>query len=103
VPVPVPRLACRCSRVCSCPFLFPPACSRLSTRAWTPVPVCGSLLHYFANLAPRIQLHAHLSGSISRHCLHRIWATRAAADHAFTLQDPLHAIPADKVDYDLDT
>jgi adenosine deaminase len=48
-------------------------------------------------------LHAHLSGSISRHCLHRIWATRAAADHAFTLQDPLHAIPADKVDYDLDT
>jgi hypothetical protein len=97
-------VACRCSRVCSFPFLFPPVRSCLLPPLHPRLdPFSATCYLLLANLAPWIQLHAHLSGSISRHCLHRIWAHRSAADHDFTLQDPLHAIPQDKVDYDLDT
>jgi hypothetical protein len=46
-----------------------------------------------------IQLHAHLSGSISRACLHDIWLQKRPKD----LADPLVAIPLGKVDYDLTT
>jgi hypothetical protein len=49
------------------------------------------------------QLHAHLTGSISRQCLHDVWADKRAADHALHLEDPLIAIPPGKVDYDIKT
>lgn len=47
------------------------------------------------------QLHAHLTGSISVATLHEIWQQRRADDAAFSLEDPLTALPADKVDYDV--
>lgn len=57
----------------------------------------------YLGLTVRRQLHAHLSGSIDRDCLHEIWARRKQADDRFDLQDPLDAIPPGKVDYDLNT
>ncbi|KAF2997115.1 hypothetical protein E8E13_004287 [Curvularia kusanoi] len=57
----------------------------------------------FAHRLPKIELHAHLTGSISRACLHSIWETVKGRDAAFDVQDPLTAIPTDKVDYDLET
>jgi len=47
---------------------------------------------------PKVELHAHLSGSISRQTLHEIWKSKST-----TLQNPLTAIPVGKVDYDLKT
>ncbi|KAF2703523.1 Metallo-dependent hydrolase, partial [Pleomassaria siparia CBS 279.74] len=51
----------------------------------------------------RLQLHAHLTGSISRACLHDIWVTRKAQVPTLELKDPLIAIPQDKVDYNIKT
>lgn len=55
-----------------------------------------------ANTTPT-QLHAHLTGSISRDCLHAIWLTKHAQDGQVDLCDPLTALPAGKVDYDIET
>ncbi|RYP85762.1 hypothetical protein DL770_004993 [Monosporascus sp. CRB-9-2] len=49
---------------------------------------------------PKIELHAHLSGSISRQCLHEIWGRKKAAGQT-ELEDPLVVMPPDKHDYDL--
>ncbi|RYP15078.1 hypothetical protein DL766_009503 [Monosporascus sp. MC13-8B] len=49
---------------------------------------------------PKIELHAHLSGSISRQCLHEIWERKKAAGQT-ELEDPLVVMPPDKHDYDL--
>ncbi|KAF2825596.1 Metallo-dependent hydrolase [Ophiobolus disseminans] len=57
----------------------------------------------FTKGLPKIELHAHLTGSISRECLHDIWETRKARDPAIDLEDPLVAIPTGKVDYDIKT
>ncbi|KAI1809505.1 Metallo-dependent hydrolase [Poronia punctata] len=51
---------------------------------------------------PKIELHAHLSGSISRQCLHDIWAVKKAAGKT-DLEDPLVVMPPGKHDYDLKT
>ncbi|KAE9372334.1 Metallo-dependent hydrolase [Stipitochalara longipes BDJ] len=51
---------------------------------------------------PKIELHAHLSGSISRECLHNIWLQKKKQGET-TLGDPLIEMPAGKFDYDLDT
>ncbi|KAH6636347.1 hypothetical protein F5144DRAFT_176093 [Chaetomium tenue] len=51
---------------------------------------------------PKIELHAHLSGSISRQCLHEVWLTKKTAGET-DLQDPLIEMPPDKHDYDLKT
>ncbi|KAI1739833.1 Metallo-dependent hydrolase [Xylaria scruposa] len=51
---------------------------------------------------PKIELHAHLSGSISRQCLHEIWIEKKAANKT-DLEDPLVVMPLGKHDYDLDT
>ncbi|KAK9794244.1 putative Adenosine deaminase domain-containing protein [Seiridium cardinale] len=51
---------------------------------------------------PKIELHAHLSGSISRQCLHQIWLKRKATG-ATVLEDPLVVMPVGKHDYDLNT
>ncbi|KAK0646638.1 hypothetical protein B0T16DRAFT_166644 [Cercophora newfieldiana] len=49
---------------------------------------------------PKIELHAHLSGSISRECLHEIWFTKQTTT---TLQDPLLVMPPGKHDFNLTT
>ncbi|KAI0468258.1 Metallo-dependent hydrolase [Xylaria cf. heliscus] len=51
---------------------------------------------------PKIELHAHLSGSISRQCLHEIWNKKKAAGET-DLEDPLVVMPLGKHDYDLET
>ncbi|PVH89643.1 Metallo-dependent hydrolase [Cadophora sp. DSE1049] len=51
---------------------------------------------------PKVELHAHLSGSISRECLHEIWLQKQARRET-TLEDPLIEMPAGKFDYNLET
>ncbi|KAI1489209.1 hypothetical protein F5X96DRAFT_642033 [Biscogniauxia mediterranea] len=51
---------------------------------------------------PKIELHAHLSGSISRQCLHEIWKMKQAAGET-VLDDPLIVMPPGKHEYDLTT
>ncbi|KAI1451900.1 Metallo-dependent hydrolase [Annulohypoxylon moriforme] len=51
---------------------------------------------------PKIELHAHLSGSISRQCLHEIWEVKKAAGKT-NLEDPLLVMPPGRHDYDLKT
>lgn len=48
------------------------------------------------------QLHAHLSGSISRQCLHEVWLMKKEAGET-DLADPLVEMPEGKHDYDLKT
>jgi adenosine deaminase len=48
------------------------------------------------------QLHAHLSGSISRQCLHEVWLKKKEAGET-DLTDPLIEMPLGKHDYDLKT
>ncbi|KAF1943808.1 Metallo-dependent hydrolase [Clathrospora elynae] len=57
----------------------------------------------FTRRLPKIELHAHLTGSISRDCLHDIWKTKKVQDPELDLADPLVAIPHGKVDYDITT
>ncbi|EON69729.1 hypothetical protein W97_08991 [Coniosporium apollinis CBS 100218] len=63
----------------------------------------GSVNLQFAKRLPKIELHAHLSGSISRKCLHDVWLQKKSIDPDFDLEDPLLAIPPGKVDYNLTT
>ncbi|KAK3938347.1 hypothetical protein QBC46DRAFT_460289 [Diplogelasinospora grovesii] len=49
---------------------------------------------------PKIELHAHLSGSISRQCLHEVWLRKKEAGET-DLEDPLMVMPEGKHDYDL--
>ncbi|KAK3340871.1 hypothetical protein B0H65DRAFT_274076 [Neurospora tetraspora] len=51
---------------------------------------------------PKIELHAHLSGSISRQCLHEVWLKKKENGET-DLQDPLIKMPLGKHDYDLKT
>ncbi|KAF8425128.1 hypothetical protein EV426DRAFT_716280 [Tirmania nivea] len=66
-----------------------------------------SALHQFCKKLPKIELHAHLSGSITRECLHKIWMQKKkAADQVgskFDLEDPLIVIPSGRVNYDIVT
>ncbi|KAG9594270.1 Metallo-dependent hydrolase, partial [Aureobasidium melanogenum] len=47
----------------------------------------------FTQGIPKVELHAHLTGSISRQSLHKIWLRKKANDPSFDLEDPLTAIP----------
>ncbi|KAH6693720.1 adenosine deaminase [Plectosphaerella plurivora] len=51
---------------------------------------------------PKIELHAHLTGSISRQTLRTIWAPKHAGG-LLTLDDPALVMPEGKHDYDLKT
>ncbi|KAH6849916.1 hypothetical protein B0I37DRAFT_100267 [Chaetomium sp. MPI-CAGE-AT-0009] len=62
--------------------------------------VNSPVLNYVA--LPKIELHAHLSGSISRQCLHDVWLAKKAAGET-NLKDPLVEMPPEKHDYDLKT
>ncbi|KAJ5727931.1 Metallo-dependent hydrolase [Penicillium malachiteum] len=57
----------------------------------------------FTKALPKVELHAHLSGSISRQCLHEIWERKRAKDPCFPIEDPLVLMPPRKVDYTLQT
>jgi hypothetical protein len=48
----------------------------------------------FTKALPKVELHAHLTGSISRKCLHNIWLQKKSTDPSFALEDPLTAIPS---------
>jgi adenosine deaminase len=63
------------------------------------------LRHQYVSRLMIRQLHAHLSGSISRQCLHDIWLQKASNKDmdGHALQDPLIEMPEDKYDYDLET
>ena len=51
----------------------------------------------FTKDLPKIELHAHLTGSITPQCLHEIWHQRRSVDPKMELQDPLEAMSRDKV------
>ncbi|CAL5871742.1 uncharacterized protein PFLUO_LOCUS5995 [Penicillium psychrofluorescens] len=59
--------------------------------------------HEFTKAFPKIELHAHLSGSISRQCLQEIWQRKKDRDPAFLVEDPSIMMPPGKVDYTLET
>ncbi|CAD0092297.1 unnamed protein product [Aureobasidium vineae] len=48
----------------------------------------------FAKGLPKVELHAHLSGSISRKCLHNIWLRQKTKNPSFDLDDPSTAMPS---------
>ncbi|VUC34147.1 unnamed protein product [Clonostachys rosea] len=51
---------------------------------------------------PKIELHAHLTGSIRRSTLHEIWKRKKASNET-ELEDPLIVMPEGKHDFDLET
>ncbi|KAF4981945.1 hypothetical protein FZEAL_2339 [Fusarium zealandicum] len=51
---------------------------------------------------PKIELHAHFTGSISRRALHEIWLRKKATGET-DLEDPLVVMPEGKHDYNLET
>ncbi|EAW07506.1 putative adenosine deaminase [Aspergillus clavatus NRRL 1] len=57
----------------------------------------------FTKALPKVEVHAHLNGSISRQCLHEIWLKKKAQDPEFDVEDPLVVIPPGKVDCSLQT
>ncbi|PGH06328.1 adenosine deaminase [Helicocarpus griseus UAMH5409] len=57
----------------------------------------------FTRALPKIELHAHLTGSISRQCLREIWLQKKAQDPTFDVTDPYIAMPPGKVDFTLKT
>ncbi|KAF2646128.1 Metallo-dependent hydrolase [Massarina eburnea CBS 473.64] len=54
----------------------------------------------FTRRLPKIELHAHLTGSISRTCLHEIWKAKKAREPELGLEDPLTAI---SLEHDINT
>ncbi|KAF3910906.1 hypothetical protein ABW20_dc0108609 [Dactylellina cionopaga] len=57
----------------------------------------------FCKRLPKLELHAHLTGSIRRETLGEIWQRRKEQDPDFHLEDPLVHIPPGKRDFDLKT
>ncbi|KAL9024202.1 MAG: hypothetical protein Q9196_006691 [Gyalolechia fulgens] len=48
-------------------------------------------------------MHAHLTGSITRECLHEIWLERRKEEPDLALEDPLMALPSGATNYDVNT
>ncbi|KAI9729385.1 MAG: hypothetical protein M1834_006909 [Cirrosporium novae-zelandiae] len=46
-------------------------------------------LRQFCLSIPKIELHAHLTGSISYECFHKVWAARKETEPDLELEDPL--------------
>ncbi|KAL9126109.1 MAG: hypothetical protein Q9175_007969 [Cornicularia normoerica] len=51
----------------------------------------------FTKKLPKVELHAHLTGSITPRSLHEIWTQRRSEDPDMTLEDPLVAMSRDRV------
>lgn len=47
----------------------------------------------FTKALPKTELHAHLTGSISKATLHKIWQSKDSLDSTLALEDPLTALP----------
>ncbi|EED21554.1 adenosine deaminase, putative [Talaromyces stipitatus ATCC 10500] len=62
----------------------------------------SSVSEDFTKCLPKIELHAHLSGSITRQCLHEIWLCKKAQDPSFAVEDPWVLMPPGKINYGLD-
>lgn len=50
----------------------------------------------FTKRLPKIELHAHLTGSITPQCLHEIWTQRKLSEPDLALEDPLAVLSNDK-------
>ena len=50
----------------------------------------------FTKRLPKIELHAHLTGSITPQCLHEIWTQRKLSEPDLALEDPLAVLSKDK-------
>ena len=50
----------------------------------------------FTKRLPKIELHAHLTGSITPQCLHEIWTQRKLSEPNLALKDPLTVLCQDK-------
>ncbi|KAL8715331.1 MAG: hypothetical protein Q9225_006401 [Loekoesia sp. 1 TL-2023] len=57
----------------------------------------------FTKRLPKVELHAHLTGSITRQCLHEIWLERRKQQPDLALDDPLKTLPSGAADYDINT
>ncbi|KAL8749932.1 MAG: hypothetical protein Q9184_006613 [Pyrenodesmia sp. 2 TL-2023] len=52
--------------------------------------------HDFTKSLPKIELHAHLTGSITRDCLHDIWLAESEEHLDQVLEDPLEVLKVDR-------
>ena len=50
----------------------------------------------FTKRLPKIELHAHLTGSITPQCLHEIWTQRKLSEPDLALEDPLKVLSKDQ-------
>ena len=50
----------------------------------------------FTKRLPKIELHAHLTGSITPLCLHEIWTQRKLSEPDLALEDPLRVLSKDQ-------
>lgn len=50
----------------------------------------------FTKRLPKIELHAHLTGSITPQCLHEIWTQRKLSEPDLALEDPLRVLSKDQ-------
>ena len=50
----------------------------------------------FTKKLPKIELHAHLTGSITPKCLHEIWTQRKLSEPDLALEDPLKVLSRDQ-------
>lgn len=57
----------------------------------------------FCRRLPKVELHAHLSGSISPHTLHDIWLQRKAEEPSLDLEDPLVMMSTEKEHFNIKT
>ncbi|EFR00576.1 hypothetical protein MGYG_03581 [Nannizzia gypsea CBS 118893] len=57
----------------------------------------------FTKALPKVELHAHLSGSISRECLRELWLQKREHNRELQVPDPMIVMPPGKVDYSLKT
>lgn len=68
---------------------------------------CGRHLHLalrmatnvdaaFTKILPKVELHAHFTGSITPQCLHEIWTQRRSEHPNIKLPDPLESMSKDK-------
>ncbi|KAI9763904.1 MAG: hypothetical protein M1840_009016 [Geoglossum simile] len=58
----------------------------------------------FTRKLPKIELHAHLTGSITRECLREVWLQRKTDEPGFNLEDPLVAFAeVEKKGWDVST
>ncbi|KAL8757239.1 MAG: hypothetical protein Q9184_004267 [Pyrenodesmia sp. 2 TL-2023] len=57
--------------------------------------------HDFTKSLPKIELHAHLTGSVTRDCLHDIWLAGSEEHLDQVLEDPLEVLKVDECHFDV--